>query len=286
MNQDDEADRIMAMNDEEIFDHVRAQGKDPHEVAATMRAQIDELLAIAEREHAAWAAKYLREHRTVTTFGKVATSARSTEVAGIICELEQLANATGACSVCKGSGFSPHRMDAREGPTCACGKPSTKQSGACDDPHGPIPCRQCGEQPAGSVPVKEWAKSDARPRDSECCPRCGLVGGHTICSALEPSDVTILAVLRQRAERGDPLAAAALSLDQMILEGVDSSKSDAQPAAPAEEWETVEVLEGYARGGPGVVLTRPQSELPMILLVGERWTRLPDARVLVERRKR
>lgn len=37
-------------------------------------------------------------------------------------------------------GILPNRMDAPGGPVCACGKPSRRESGQCEDDHGGMMC--------------------------------------------------------------------------------------------------------------------------------------------------
>ncbi len=58
------------------------------------------------------------------------------------------------CSMCGGMGILPSRMDAPNGPVCACGRPSSRESGECGQAqaHGAIPCPGCAERRELFVP--------------------------------------------------------------------------------------------------------------------------------------
>ena len=61
----------------------------------------------------------------------------------------------GACRRCHGAGFLPNLMDAPGGPTCACGQPSARESGACGADHGPAFC-DCWE---GLIAARDEARA-------------------------------------------------------------------------------------------------------------------------------
>jgi hypothetical protein len=58
---------------------------------------------------------------------------------------------TTLCPNCHGMGILPNRMDEEDGPVCACGKPSRRESGDCGEGHGPIKCKCQKPLPPNSV---------------------------------------------------------------------------------------------------------------------------------------
>jgi len=51
---------------------------------------------------------------------------------------------TATCPLCSGLRVLPNFLDAPGGPRCACGRPSTRESGACSTVHGAVACPRCG----------------------------------------------------------------------------------------------------------------------------------------------
>lgn len=62
------------------------------------------------------------------------------------------------CQVCLDIGIKPNRMDAPDGPVCACGKPSVRESGSCGEDHGPVTC-ECQSNPLEALANSDFAKA-------------------------------------------------------------------------------------------------------------------------------
>jgi hypothetical protein len=94
-----------------------------------------------------------------------------------------LATTADHCLLCAGMRILPNFMDAPGGPRCACGRPSTNESGSCGEDHGAIPCPRCGDIPCrsclGKGAIEIWGTSPGGVRcsiDMMTCDRCDGTG--------------------------------------------------------------------------------------------------------------
>ena len=207
-----------------------------------------------KREHAAWAAKYLEGH-----IKKWSDTPERWLIEKMVGDLKALAARPEALAEERGEQANTARQLADQWLVCK---------------HNVLNrnCPECSEQPPLKVTrperLDDATRNKIRARAQEL-----MAEAQPEIDALEASSTVTAADLATLVGATKPDAQPA------------AEQRGEQPAESAEEWGVVETLEGHKRGGPSVVLTRPQAELPRILLAGERWTRQDDGNVLVERRK-